>query len=345
VGRRFVRLIAELNDRLAHHHGLSLRVCGIATRRHGAIFAGAGIDGVRAADVMESGGALHAHRAGVEILTGGALELIDRLSGVADDGSAGRVLIETTPLDVHTGQPAVNHVERALERGLHVVTANKGPVAIKWRELDRAARERGVSFLFEGAVMDGIPVFNFVRETLPAVTITGFRGVLNSTTNHIITALEDGGEFGPALEAMQQAGIAEADPSLDVDGWDAAAKAAALANVLMAANLTPAAVVRTGIRGLSGADVRAAVARGARIRLIASAGAAGARVEPVALPEADPLAQLRGMANAVIFETDLLGEVAVTQLSGGLTQTAYALVSDLATVARRIRSGSGAPVR
>jgi homoserine dehydrogenase len=295
--------------------------------------------------VIESGGTLHSHRAGVEILIGGAPELIDHFSRASADGSAGRVLIETTPLDVKTGQPAIHHIEQALERGLHVVTANKGPVAIKWRDLDRAARERGVSFLFEGAVMDGIPVFNFVRETLPAVTITGFRGVVNSTTNHIITALEDGGEFGPALEEMQQAGIAEADPSLDIDGWDAAAKAAALANVLMGADLTPAAVVRTGIRGLSGADVRAAVARGTRIRLVASAGAAGARVEPEVLPEADPLAQLRGMANAVIFETDLLGEVAVTQLTGGLTQTAYALVTDLTTVARRIRSGSGAPVR
>jgi homoserine dehydrogenase len=295
--------------------------------------------------VIESGGALHAHRAGVEILIGGALELIDHFSRASAVGSAGRVLIETTPLDVKTGQPAIRHIERALERGLHVVTANKGPVAIKWRDLDRAARDRGISFLFEGAVMDGIPVFNFVRETLPAVTITGFRGVVNSTTNHIITALEDGGEFGPALEAMQQAGIAEADPSLDIDGWDAAAKAAALANVLMGADLTPAAVVRTGIRGLSGAEVRAAVSRGTRIRLVASAGAAGARVEPVVLPEADPLARLRGVANAVIFETDLLGEVAVTQLTGGLTQTAYALVSDLATVARRIRSGYGALVR
>jgi homoserine dehydrogenase len=329
-----------LSDRLAQQHDLSLRICGIATRRHGAIFAASGVDGIRAADVVASNGPLHAHRAGVEILAGGALELIDRLSGMADDGSMGRVVIETTPLDIHTGQPAINHIERALDRGLHVVTANKGPVAIKWNELDRAARKRGASFLFEGAVMDGIPVFNFVRETLPAVTITAFRGVLNSTTNHIITALEDGGEFGPALEAMQQAGIAEADPSLDVDGWDAAAKAAALANVLMGAHLTPAAVVRTGIRGLSGADVRAAAARGERIRLVASASAAGARVEPVVLPAADPLAQLRGMANAVIFETDLLGEVAVTQLTGGLTQTAYALVSDLTTVARRIRSGS-----
>jgi homoserine dehydrogenase len=329
-----------LSDRLAQQHGLSLRICGIATGRHGAIFGAGGIDGVRAAQVIESGGPLHAHRTGVEIVNGGALELIDRLTSLAGDGSTGRVLIETTPLDVHTGQPAINHVERALERGLHVVTANKGPVAINWGGLDRAARERGVSFLFEGAVMDGIPVFNFVRETLPVVTITGFRGVLNSTTNHIITALEDGGEFGPALEAMQQAGIAEADPSLDVDGWDAAAKAAALANVLMGANMTPAAVARTGIRALSGADVRAAAARGTRIRLVASASAAGARVEPVVLPAADPLAQLRGMANAVIFETDLLGEVAVTQLTGGLTQTAYALVSDLMTVAKRIRSGS-----
>ena len=114
-----------------------------------------------------------------------------------------------------------------------------------------------MSFLFEGAVMDGIPVFNLVRETMPAVRIEGFRGVVNSTTNHILTALEDGEEFAPALAHMQAEGIAEADPSLDVDGWDAAAKAAALANVLLDARITPRDVDRTGI----GPDTAAWAAR------------------------------------------------------------------------------------
>jgi homoserine dehydrogenase len=190
-----------------------------------------------------------------------------------------------------------------------------------------------------------VPIFNLVRETMPGVQITGFRGVVNSTTNHILTMMEDGGEFAPALADMQRAGIAEADPSLDVDGWDAAAKTAALANVLMQAQLTPETVDRTGIRETTGADARAAVARGKRIRLVASAGNGFARVHPEELPAADPLAQLRGLQNAIVFQTDMLGEIAMTQLGGGLTQTAYALVSDLVTVARRLRGAAGAPAR
>jgi homoserine dehydrogenase len=192
--------------------------------------------------------------------------------------------------------------------------------------------------------MDGVPIFNLVRETMPAVRILGFRGVVNSTTNHILTMMEDGGEFEPALDEMQRAGIAEADPSLDVDGWDAAAKTAALANVLMSADLTPEKVDRIGIREITGASARAAVARGCRIRLVASFSNGLARVRPEELAANDPLAQLRGMQNAIVFQTDVLGEIAMTQLGGGLTQTAYALISDLVTVARP-RAADGAPAR
>ncbi|MGH9330583.1 MAG: homoserine dehydrogenase [Vicinamibacterales bacterium] len=333
VARRFVRLAQEMAGPLGCDHDLTLRVCGIVTARRGATFDEAGVDAVAAADALDAGGTLGE--------PGPARDVIARSAALGTT----RVLVETTPLNVHTGQPAIDHIRAALNAGLHVVTANKGPVAIAWGELDRLARERGVLFLFEGAVMDGIPIFNLVRETMPGVRITGFRGVVNSTTNHILTMMEDGGEFGPALEEMQRAGIAEADPALDVDGWDAAAKTAALANVLMHAALTPADVDRIGIRDITGANVRNAVAQGRRIRLVASFRDGRARAGPEELPAGDPLAQLRGMQNAIIFGTDLLGNVAVTQLAGGLTQTAYALVSDLVTVARRIRSDGGAPAR
>lgn len=333
VARRFVRLAREMTGPLGRDHDLTLRVCGIATARHGATFDPAGLDAVAAADALEAGRVLGEPAAAPDVI------------GRAATLGPTRVLIETTPLNVHTGQPAIDHIRAALKAGLHVVTANKGPAAIAWNELDRVARERGVSFLFEGAVMDGIPIFNLVRETMPGVRITGFRGVVNSTTNHILTMMEDGGEFGPALEEMQRLGIAEADPALDVDGWDAAAKTAALANVLMQAALTPATVERTGIRDLTGADVRGAVERGRRIRLVVSVTDGHARVRPEELMAADPLAQLHGMQNAIVFQTDLLGDVAMTQLGGGLTQTAYALVSDLVTVARRSRSAGEAPAR
>ena len=171
-------------------------------------------------------------------------QLLQRLG---ESRSPLRVLVETTTLTIADGQPAIGHIDAAIDAGCHVVTANKGPVAFAYRRLRAWPAGAGVSFLFEGVVMDGVPVFNLVRETMPGVTVRGFRGVVNSTTNHILTALESGEAFAPALARMQAEGIAEADASLDVDGWDAAAKAAALANVLMDGELTPHLVHRTGI--------------------------------------------------------------------------------------------------
>jgi homoserine dehydrogenase len=188
--------------------------------------------------------------------------------------------------------------------------------------------------------MDGIPIFNLVRETLPAVEITGFRGVINTTTNFIIAALEDGVDFAPALSRMQAEGIAEADPSLDLDGWDAAAKTAALANVLLGARITPHMVERHGIDEDTALSVRAAVGRGHRLRLVASAsrtpdGRMTAKVGPMQLTPDDLLAGIRGRANALVLHTDLLGDVAICQLGGDVTQTAYALLTDLVTIRRR----------
>jgi homoserine dehydrogenase len=240
-------------------------------------------------------------------------------------------------------------VKAALAACAHVVTANKGPAAFAYRELAELARAAGLSFLFEGAVLDGIPVFNLVRETLPVVRVAGFRGVVNTTTSHILAALEEGEPFEAALARMQAEGIAEADPSLDLDGWDAAAKTAALANVLMDARLTPHDVARAGIDAASGDAARAARARGNRLKLVASAerqnGTVAARVALCELPPTDLLAGLGGMANAIVFRTDPAGELAIVQLSGDLTQTAYALVSDLVTVARRIQARREAPAR
>lgn len=327
VGRRFVELLDERRDRLLADHGLSARVIGLATARRGGVFEAGGVD---VASVLRAGGAIGPIATGLELIA---------IAARAPSGSP-RVVIEATPLNIEDGRPAIDHVRLALVSGMHVVSANKGPVALAYQELRGLAARCGVRFLFEGAVMDGIPVFNLVRETMPAVEVRGFRGVVNSTTNYIITMLEDGGEFEPALAEMQRQGIAEADASLDVDGWDAAAKTAALVNVLMDGSITPREVERTGIAHLTGPAVRDAAARGRRIRLVASAAREGerirARVAPEELPPDDPLSLLRGMSNALFVESDLLGRVGVTQLDGGLTQTAYALISDLVTVARTL---------
>ena len=262
VGRRFGRLLAERRDWLSLDYDLECRVVGIATRRRGAIFRQSGLDVSALAAAIEAGGAIP------DACPDDSFGLIRRL---AQTDAALKVVVETTTLDISAGQPAIDHVRAALQAGCHVVTANKGPAAFAYEELSALAADRDRSFLFEGAVMDGVPVFNLVRETLPAVDITGFRGVINSTTNHILTALEDGESFDVALARMQAEGIAESDPSLDVDGWDAAAKTSALANVLMRARMTPQAVEREGIGPATARVAMAAKARVTRVRLVASA--------------------------------------------------------------------------
>ena len=229
VARRFVRLLDEQRHRLAADEGLEYRIVGIATRRHGAMHHTDGVDAALAVKQVEDGRRLDA------IAPTTVSTAADVIAALATTDAPLRVVIETTTLGIENGRPAIDHVEAALASGCHVVTANKGPAAFAYAALSATARAAGLSFLFEGAVMDGVPVFNLVRETMPTSVVQRFRGIVNSTTNHILTALEHGEAFAPALARMQALGIAEADPSLDVDGWDAAAKAAALANVFMGA--------------------------------------------------------------------------------------------------------------
>ena len=333
VGRRFARLLDEREEVLRRQHDLETRITGIATGRHGSTFAAEGLDVAAMLESYTRGRISDDTSEPAPDVTG----LIGRL---AASPAPLRVMVETTPLAIGDGQPAIAHIEAALDAGCDVVTANKGPVAFAYRRLRDLALRAGRSFLFEGAVMDGVPIFNLVRETMPALAIRGFRGIVNSTTNHILSALEDGEAFAPALARMQAEGIAEADPSLDVDGWDAAAKTVALANVLMDADLTPQDIDRTGIGPASGARSLEARNRGCRLRLVAAAsrtadGQVSGSVRPVELPDDDLLARLRGKSNALILETDLLGDIAIHQLGGDVTMTAYALLSDLVTLRRR----------
>jgi homoserine dehydrogenase len=330
VAQRFVTLLDETRPAL---NALGIRpvVVGVVTRRHGSVLDDAGLDAVTIAQrLAESGGQAPASVAS-------ALEWCARRGSQRAET---RVLVETTTLDVRSGEPAISHVRAAFRTGTHVVTANKGPVAFAYRALADEAAAAGVSFLFEGAVMDGIPVFNLVRETMPAVTIKGFRGVVNSTTNHLLSAMERGEPYDRALAEMQAAGVAEADASLDVDGWDAAAKAAAMANVWLDAMTTPPAVARAGIGPDTAARAQAARTAGRRLKLVARGSGLGRTADVrVALEEVesgDPLATLDGQANALELDTWPLGKVVIMQRGGGLEKTAYALLTDLVTVARRV---------
>jgi homoserine dehydrogenase len=331
VAKRFVTLLAERDATLRRDYGAAVRIVGIATKRHGQIFSTRGVDPGAFATAS-------APRETNRPLT--SVEFIRRATRASRAAARqGRlVVVETTTLDIRRGEPAIAHVRTALAGGAHVVTANKGPAAFAHRALARAATQAGRRFLFEGAVMDGIPIFNLVRETLTAVNVAGFRGIVNSTTNFILTGMEQGQSFESALLEMQARGIAEADPSLDVDGWDAAAKTAAMANVFLGAAITPQDVQREGVTPAAAARAQTARASGRRLKLVASAAREGRRVRArVALEEleaSDLLAGVEGQQNAVILRTDLLDEIAIVQQGGGLTHTAYALLSDLLTIVR-----------
>ncbi|MGE0453366.1 MAG: homoserine dehydrogenase [Vicinamibacteria bacterium] len=327
VGRRFAELLRGPYRRILRDAGVEPVLTGVATARHGIAIDEGGLDPRRAASLAGRGRSLAPLHHGRAV--GDSLEFLRRVP--AD------VLVELTPLDPRRGQPALDHVRAALRRGLHVVTANKGPLAFDLHGLRRLAAREGRLFLYEGAVMDGAPVFNLVERCLPGARVLGFRGVLNTTTTRILARLEQGASFERALRELQAAGIAEADPRHDVDGWDAVVKACALANALMGARLTPDRVRRRGIAGVDAARVRAARRSGKRWRLVARAVriAGGVRVSvgPERLASGDLLASA-GADGILVLETDRMGEIGVWQGESSVEQTGYAILSDLVWVAK-----------
>lgn len=256
------------------------------------------------------------------------------------DRSQPSVVLEITTLNPETGEPAISHIRSAFSRKIHVITANKGPIAHAYGALRDEANKAGVEFRFESTVMDGTPIFNQFRNNLPGVTVLGFEGVLNSTSKVVMAAMARGLTLEDGIKEAQAMGIAEADASFDIDGWDSAAKAAALANVLMEAAVTPQDVERAGIRSFS-ADRIAALAREGKTVLIVSRGektAQGVRLQARAevLPLTDLLATARGTSNLLLFHTDLMGTLGTVSINPGVAQTAYGLFSDLVDVARSI---------
>jgi homoserine dehydrogenase len=326
VGRRFVGNLRGAYGRALRARGARARVVGIATARHGIAIGAHGIDLGRALRLVAKGrslGRLHRGRP-----VGDSRSFIARVP--AD------VLIEITPLDPRSGQPAIDHVRQALGRGIHVITVNKGPVAFALRSLKALAARKRRLFLHEGAVMDGTPVFNLVERCLPGCRILGFRGTLNSTTNLILSRMEEGLTASAALKEAQALGIAEADARNDVEGWDAAVKGCALANALMGGAVRPTRVRRRGIAGLTTLDARRAARAGTRLRLVVRGtrkkGRVRVTVGPERIPFGDPLSG-SGPDAALVLETDLMGEIGVLERGATVDQTAYALLSDLLRIA------------
>jgi homoserine dehydrogenase len=322
VGRALAKLLLRKEKELKEKYDISFSVTGIATGRHGAFVNPNGIDLYGALELSRS-------RRSLNLLTS---ELVENsfdfiLKSKAD------VLFENTSVNHETGQPALDHIRTALQAGMHVCTANKGPVVHAYQELLDLAAAHGVRFLHESTVMDGAPVFSLFRETLPASNLLSFKGILNSTTNLILARMEQGESFDEAVRYCQQVGIAETDPSGDVDGWDAAIKVAALVTVLMGIPLKPQEVERSGIREISPQMVAAALKEGKRYKLICSAERQGdalisARVAPEPVPLTSPIYSVEGTSSIIEFKTDILGDLSIVEKDPGPHTTAYGLLAD-----------------
>jgi homoserine dehydrogenase len=320
VGREFIRLLIAKSAVLRDTYGIEWRLTGVASRRIGWIADPKGLDPAALLDNRFP-----------EMPAWRKPQNVRQWLEAADPG----VFFEASSLDRRSGQPATDHLKAALESGAHAISANKGPIVHAYRTLRDLAQAKGRKFLFESTVMDGTPIFSMFPHSLPAVELRGFRGVLNATTNVVLTEMEKGVSLDAAVKKAQEIGVAETDPSDDLDGWDSAVKVAALVIVLMDVPITLDQVERTGIRDITPEQIRAARASGMRYKLICSAertaNGVRASVRPEQLPMTDPLALLEGTTSALRFEMDVFG-LSIIEHKPGVIATAYGLLADLIRV-------------
>jgi len=321
VGKAFVVLLRDKEQELRNRYGMAWRVTGVASRRLGWLVAANGF----APEKLSSGDFSEAQS---------APDVREWLRSTKAD-----VLVEVSSLNAATGQPATDYIRAALEAGVHAISANKGPVVHAWRELTELAASKNRRFLHESAMMDGVPIFSLFRETLPALEVRGFRGVLNSTTTVMLEAMEAGRSFDEAVREAQRLGIAETDPSNDVDGIDAAVKIVGLTTVLMGGNLKLEDVRRQGIRGISAEQLRAAHTSNEVWKLVSRArrepdGTITASVAPERLKVSDPLSTVRGTSLLIGFETDIFPELIIGERDPGPQATAYGLLADFISAVR-----------
>jgi homoserine dehydrogenase len=318
VARAFCVLLAQQERVLADRHGLRVLVTAVGTR-HGSLLAP---EGMSPAAVLAAIGERPAPPQA-------AWPAGDLLSASRAD-----VLVELTVMEEDFAPVATGHIETAFGLGMDVVTANKGPIAWNWRRVAAAGTAAGRRIRFESTVMDGLPVFSLLEFALPDCRLLGFEAVLNATTNYIVDAIGTGRSFDEALAHVQAEGYAEADPAHDIDGWDAACKAAALANFAMDAGITPAEIDKQSLRDVPRERITQARAAGKRLRLVTTvwreeSGRVRGRVRATELDIDHPLAPVGSESLGAILHTDLMADVLVCEIAGLVPQTAYGVYADL----------------
>lgn len=314
VGRALARLLVSKSAELRDNYQIEWEITGVATRRMGWRASDSAID----VSKLLAGNDKTSSEIGIN----------EWLARAKPD-----VVFETTSLNPETGQPAIDYLRACLQYGAHTITANKAPIVYAYDDLNEIALAKGKRLLFESTVLDSAPVFSLFRETLPAARVRGFSGVFNSTTNVIIETMEAGRSFAEGVKTAQELGIAETDPSHDVDGWDAIMKVCAIARVILRVPLRPTDVRREGIRGLDTATLQAARAEGRPYKLLSRVTvnadrSVAASVRPEQIATTDPLGGVRGTSLAIHFELDTIPGLTIVSHRPNLQSTAYGLLAD-----------------
>lgn len=330
VGQGLTEILVEKKEMLADKFDFHFKVVAISDIMKGSIYDENGLDMIKILDLVNKGKKLEEYPTGTKGM--------DSLATIKETNS--NTIVEVTYTDVKTGEPALTHIKTALSSGKNVVSSNKGPVIKQAAELLNLAKSRNVHYGFEGVVLSGTPSLNLARFTLAGTNITGFKGILNGTTNYILTQMEEGMSYDEALSKAQGLGYAEADPSGDVEGWDALGKVIILSNVVLGKNLGWEDVKRKGITEITIDDIEKAKAEGKRWKLIGSSevksdGSIKAKVWPELLPLSDPLAGVGEATNALTYYTDELGPVTIVGPGAGRRETGFSLLIDLLEINRK----------
>ncbi len=328
VAQSLARILIEKTPHLSREFDFDCKVVAIADATKGSVMNRKGLRLEKLLSLAQKEGAISDHRQGASGLS--AIETIERANA--------NVLVETTWTNLEDGEPGLSHIRKALTRGLHVVTTNKGPIALAYHELAALAHRKRRRLRFEGTVLSGTPAISLATENLAGSNINSIRGILNGTTNYILDEMAAGRNYAEALKMARELGYAEVDPSSDLGGWDSVAKITILANVLMGGRIRPTEVRRQGIEGITLEEINQARAKGERIKLVARAyrndGRIVAQVIPERLRENDLLSHVSGVLNGIILSTDMQPEVAVVGPGAGGDSAGYALLSDLLALNR-----------
>ena len=319
VGTGFAKILLDKGYNVM---GRGIRITAIVDPVKGSVINQRGVDLDKALRLVGETGRLEGYGEGY-------VDEVDTLEVIKQD--LHDVVIELTPTNIETGEPGYSHVKTALETGKHVITTNKGPVALHLYELLSLAGEKDLYLGFEGTVMSGTPLIKTLLYGMDRGLVKKVEGVLNGTTNYILTRMEEGLTYREALEEARAKGYAEADPSMDIDGHDLAAKASILASLIEGRQVTPRMIRRTSLRTyLEEAGYRDGT------KYVLSVEPGDYRVEPREYPEGHPLRMLRGVENGVIIETEYLGRIFLSGPGAGREETGYAVLTDLIDLIRRL---------